>query len=345
MKLALFAGVFPLLIGLALAGLAVAANSSKDTIAEGVTVGGVDVGGLTRAEAIERLDNQIGERTSRPVKIKVAGETRKITADDAGVEVDIEGAADRALTASRDGAFVTRGWREVSGGKLDKDVDAAVSVDERAVGRFVAKVEDDVRRPAVDAELSLEVTDVAVSPHRNGRKLAGASKLETRIIRAFETRESKRRLKAKTVTIKPKVTERDVWAKNPVIVTVARDSQVVRLFRNGRVVRRYRVAVGMPKYPTPVGRFAVDRKEVNPVWNVPDAEWAGDLAGQTIPSGDPRNPLVARWVGISGSIGFHGTKELGSLGTPASHGCVRMRPADVIDLYNRVEVGTPILIA
>jgi lipoprotein-anchoring transpeptidase ErfK/SrfK len=69
------------------------------------------------------------------------------------------------------------------------------------------------------------------------------------------------------------------------------------------------------------------------------------MAGQTIPGGDPRNPLVARWVGISGSVGFHGTKDIGSLGSRASHGCVRMNPADVIDLYDRVEVGTPILIA
>ena len=48
---------------------------------------------------------------------------------------------------------------------------------------------------------------------------------------------------------------------------------------------------------------------------MPDSDWAGDLAGKTIPGGDPRNPLVARWVGISGPVGFHGTKDVGSLGS------------------------------
>jgi lipoprotein-anchoring transpeptidase ErfK/SrfK len=344
-KLALLAGVLPLIVLLALGGLAVAADNSSDTIADGVTVGGVDVGGLTREQAIDRLEQQIGTPSRRPVKVKVAGDTKKLTADDAGVKVDIEGAADRALTASRDGNFIGRGWREVTGGKLDQDVDAAVSVNARAVAKFVKGVEEDVHRPAVDAELSMAVTDVAVSPDKKGRELAGTAKLKERVIRAFETPGSKRRLKAKTEVIKPKVTESEVWAKNPVIVTVAHDAQTVRVFKRGEVVTTYRVAVGQAEFPTPRGRFAVDRKEVNPVWNVPDSDWAGSMAGQTIPGGDPRNPLVARWVGISGPVGFHGTKDSGSIGSRASHGCVRMNPADVIDLYDRVEVGTPILIA
>ena len=49
--------------------------------------------------------------------------------------------------------------------------------------------------------------------------------------------------------------------------------------------------------------------------------------GETIPGGDPRNPLVARWIGFNGSVGFHGTASAGSLGTAASHGCIRMAPA------------------
>ncbi len=85
--------------------------------------------------------------------------------------------------------------------------------------------------------------------------------------------------------------------------------------------------------------------QVDPPWNVPQSDWAGDLAGQTIPGGDPANPLVARWIGFNGSVGFHGTASIGSLGTAASHGCVRMAPADVIDLYDRVAVGTPVLVA
>lgn len=325
--------------------LAWADKSSSDKIADGVTVGGVDVSGLDREAAIARLDQQIGTPSRRPVKVKAAGKIMRLSADDAGVKVDLEGAVDRAMAEGRKGNFIGRGWREVTGGSVEAEQQAAISVDRKAVDKFVDGVAKDVNRPAVNAELSLEVTDVAVSPAKTGRKLTGAAALEKRIVRAFRSPGGKRKVKAQVAALKPSVTERDIWARNPTVITVARDSQIVRLFKNGKVAQTYRVAVGMPKYPTPTGRFAVDRKEKNPIWNVPDADWAGDLAGKTIPSGDPRNPLVARWVGISGSVGFHGTKELGSLGTPASHGCVRMKPSDVIELYDSVEVGAPILIA
>ena len=53
---------------------------------------------------------------------------------------------------------------------------------------------------------------------------------------------------------------------------------------------------------------------------------------------------MARWIGFSGSVGFHGTREAASLGHAASHGCVRMDPKDVIDLFDRVQVGTPVLV-
>ena len=78
---------------------------------------------------------------------------------------------------------------------------------------------------------------------------------------------------------------------------------------------------------------------------MPASAWAGDLAGKVIPEGIRRTLLVARWIGFNGSVGFHGTKSADSLGRAASHGCVRMDPSDVIDLYERLHVGTPVLVA
>ena len=99
-----------------------------------------------------------------------------------------------------------------------------------------------------------------------------------------------------------------------------------------------------PAYPTPTGLFHVIAKQVNPSWSVPNSSWAGSLGGSTIPGGSPDNPLKARWIGITGSVGFHGTGDLWSLGSNASHGCVRMRVPDVINLYRRVHIGTPVYI-
>ena len=65
---------------------------------------------------------------------------------------------------------------------------------------------------------------------------------------------------------------------------------------------------------------------VNPPWHAPDKAWGRCAAGQTIPPDDPRNPLVARWMGYHDGEGIHGTKDIDSLGTQASHGCIRMSP-------------------
>jgi lipoprotein-anchoring transpeptidase ErfK/SrfK len=81
----------------------------------------------------------------------------------------------------------------------------------------------------------------------------------------------------------------------------------------------------------------------NPSWHVPDSDWAGDLAGEVIPPG-PENPIKARWMGIYDGAGIHGTDAVNSIGTNASHGCIRMRIPDVEELYDRVKVGTPVYI-
>ena len=77
---------------------------------------------------------------------------------------------------------------------------------------------------------------------------------------------------------------------------------------------------------------------------VPNSAWAGDLAGTVVPGGIPSNPLKARWLGIYNGAGIHGTSDIGSLGSAASHGCVRMAVPDVIELYDKVPVGAPVYI-
>jgi lipoprotein-anchoring transpeptidase ErfK/SrfK len=338
-------GILALAILGALGGLAVADRASADKVPSGVTVGGVDVGGLTRQGALRKLDVRIGEPSRRAVTVALAGRSRTLTADEAGVRLDLAGAVDTALAQGRRGNFLGRGWRAVSGGTLHAEIPTPIAVDRRAVRDFVGGLAKQVARPAVNAELSLSVTQVAVTPGRDGRRLAGGAKLQRRIVRAFSAPGAKRDFTARTTTVSPAVTEEKVWASNPTIVTVAHDARTVRVFKHGKVTASYRVAVGDPEFPTPRGRFTVQSKQINPPWNVPDSKWAGDLAGKNIPGGDPRNPLVARWIGFSGSVGFHGTKDIASLGNAASHGCVRMNPTDVIDLFDRVQVGTTVLVA
>lgn len=114
------------------------------------------------------------------------------------------------------------------------------------------------------------------------------------------------------------------------------------LYRGDKLYRSYRIAVGQPAYPTPTGSFVVVNKQVDPTWIPPDSDWA--RGAEPIPPG-PDNPLGTRWIGLSyPGVGIHGTPDDASIGSYASHGCIRMHIPDVEDLYERVVVGMPVLI-
>jgi lipoprotein-anchoring transpeptidase ErfK/SrfK len=140
------------------------------------------------------------------------------------------------------------------------------------------------------------------------------------------------------------VATKDLAKRYATVITVDRGTFTLRLFKRLHLAKTYRVAVGMPAYPTPNGLFSVANKAVNPAWTAPNSPWAGAYANETVPGGSAENPLKARWMGVVNGVGIHGTGIPGSIGTRASHGCIRMTVPDVIDLYPRVPVGTPVLI-
>jgi lipoprotein-anchoring transpeptidase ErfK/SrfK len=106
------------------------------------------------------------------------------------------------------------------------------------------------------------------------------------------------------------------------------------------------VAIGAIGYATPTGPFFVLAKARNPDWTMPNSDWvAEDLRGTTIPGGAPENPIKAAFLKLTmDGVGIHGTDNLLSLGTKASHGCVRVRPAAARHLYHIVPVGAPVYI-
>jgi len=147
-----------------------------------------------------------------------------------------------------------------------------------------------------------------------------------------------------TVVERPDRTLVDLARRYPRVIGIDRDAKVLRLYENLRLKRRYKIAVGKQGLESSAGRYEIEEKIVDPPWHAPDKAWAGELAGQTIAPDDPRNPLVARWMGYHDGEGIHGTKDLASLGTQASHGCIRMSPKAVKQLYERVKVGTPVFL-
>lgn len=320
-------------------------RSRHDTIASGVKVGGVDVGGLTPAQAQARLERRLLDPLMEPIVVERGTRSWRLTAKEARIAADVRGSVDAAMQRGRDGNFLTRGWREATGGSVAANLPPELTYDDRAIVRLLDRVRRVVDKPAKDASVTFTGNSVSVAPvpSKNGRKLKAAA-LHKNIRAAIVAPGADRTFVARTRPVKAKVTTADLGRRYPTLVTVNRDGFKLTLFKNLKPVKTYPIAVGQIGLETPAGLYAIQNKQVNPTWNVPNSDWAGDLAGKSIPPG-PDNPLKARWMGIYAGAGIHGTSDGGSLGSAASHGCVRMAVPDVIDLYDRVAVGTPVYIA
>lgn len=108
---------------------------------------------------------------------------------------------------------------------------------------------------------------------------------------------------------------------------------------------RYRVAVGR-RGKQWYGSAYVKGKYVNPAWSPPaDVRRDKPNLPSVIPGGSPRNPMGPRAIMLDREeIAIHGTNRPGSIGSFASYGCIRMQNADILDLYERVGVGTEVVV-
>jgi lipoprotein-anchoring transpeptidase ErfK/SrfK len=141
------------------------------------------------------------------------------------------------------------------------------------------------------------------------------------------------------------VTTDDLAEKYDTVIVINRGGFRLKLFKKLKLKKAYPIAVGQVGLETPAGLYKIQNKAINPAWHVPNSAWAGSLAGTVIPGGVPSNPIKARWLGVYDGVGVHGTDARGSIGTNASHGCIRMLVEDVEELYDEVPVGSPIYIA
>jgi lipoprotein-anchoring transpeptidase ErfK/SrfK len=111
---------------------------------------------------------------------------------------------------------------------------------------------------------------------------------------------------------------------------------------------RYKVGVGREGFQWSGSSHIIAKKEW-PSWTPPPQMIAREAAkGVTIPAymdGGPNNPLGARALYIGGTLfRIHGTNNARSIGGAVSSGCIRMLNADVVHLYNQVDVGAPVYV-
>ncbi len=338
--------IFVAVLVLLLIGGAVAAyaydSSRKDEIAKGVTVAGVNVSGMSSEEAQRHVSAQLKPALEQPVRVNFRRQRFKLSAEEAEVRADVTAMVDEAISQSRDGNIFSRVARDLTGEKEQAEVAARVSYSPQAVTRLVRRVKRRVDRPARDA--SVEFPSVVTVKEQNGLRIEGAD-LRRRVEQALSVPSVERVVKAPARIITPKVTRAELAEKYPVLLVADRGSFALRMYKDLKLQREYIVAVGAVGFDTPAGLYHIQNKAVDPAWSVPTSGWAGSLAGTVVPGGTPENPLKARWLGIYDGAGIHGTDQTASLGTAASHGCIRMSIPDVVELYDQVPVGAPIYIA
>jgi lipoprotein-anchoring transpeptidase ErfK/SrfK len=307
--------------------VASAAAADPTNVPQGVSAGGIDLSGATLDEARIRLETGIGGRINQDLVLGASGKPWTLKMADAKLTFDAVTTAKRALRAKVPGA-----------------VPLKISHSRLAVRAWVASVAGKVAQQPRDATVKITLRHIYRQRAKHGRAL-DQKQVAAAVDAALDDGvNAPRLLHSRLVKVSPRVNANDLARVYGTVVTVDKANFKLRLFKRLKFVKSYGVAVGQPAYPTPSGLFHIANKQVDPVWSVPNSPWAGELQGTTVQGGSAANPLKARWMGIINGVGIHGTGEDYSIGSAASHGCIRMHVADVKDLFPRVPVGTPVLI-
>ncbi|HEX2016828.1 MAG TPA: L,D-transpeptidase/peptidoglycan binding protein [Solirubrobacteraceae bacterium] len=318
-------------------------HARREQIAPGVRVGGVDIGGLSVTAARERLRQQLVAPLEHPVMVRAAGHTFTLTPREARLAVATDQLVGEALRTSRRGSIFTRVIDGLDGHRLNVNLSPRVTYSHAAVKHLIGRVARATGRPARNASVSPGGGGLRQVPGHDGVSVNG-SLLGRQVESALVRPGGDRVLNAPMRVLHPTITTASLGRRYPAYIIIDRAAFRLRFYSHLHLADTYKIAVGRQGLETPGGLYDIQWKEVNPSWHVPNSSWAGALAGKVIPPG-PQDPIKARWMAFNGGAGIHGTSDVGSLGSAASHGCIRMAIPDVIALYSRVPVGTPVFVA
>jgi lipoprotein-anchoring transpeptidase ErfK/SrfK len=318
-------------------------HGQRDTIAKGVKIAGIDVGGMSTKAAREKVRSDITARLQQPIVIAYGKRRFTLHPSTARVGYDIQATVDEAINRSREGTIIGRTWRSITGGSVNANLAPKVRYSHQVVNRFVEGVVKELNRAPQDASLNYSSSGLERIPGRDGLSV-NASQLRNGVLFDIENQRYEGVLRPVAHRTRPSVTTSELSRKYPRVIVIDRSGFTLTLYKNLKHFKSYGIAVGQAGLESPAGLHQVESKQVDPAWNVPNEAWAGSLAGQVIPGGAPDNPLKARWIGFFPGDGIHGTADDASIGSAASHGCIRMHVPDVEDLYDRVEVGDPVYV-
>lgn len=334
------AGVF-LLVGVLVlgSGAAYAAyryeRSQEGRILPGVTIGEVEVGEMTRDEAIAAVREAAESDLSREIEVRARGRSWHVTPAELGTEADVEAKVDRALALGEGMPWHERAFIRIFDRPVEERLPVRFSRNGEMIKRFLGIVEEASYVSPSDAAIGIENGEVVLQRPQMGRELK--TKTARKMLRAA-IRDGRPLVTLPVTKLEPEVTPESLGMS--IVVRISENRLYV--YEGLRVIKRYDVATGTGGYPTPQGTWNIWDKRENPTWVNPAPDgWGADLPAVIGPG--PGNPLGTHALYLDApGIRIHGTYAESSIGTYASHGCIRMRIAESKELFAMIPTGTQV---
>lgn len=302
------------------------------------TVLGVDVTGMRREGAVNRIREEAVAPLMTPLTVSFRGREWVINPTELNLNVDVEALVDMAYRAGWERSVFERALRRAFNRPLDINVGLEYSLDRDILAKKLNAIAAQIDCEVVNASLDFDFNTgkLTFHPSRDGLRMDVEATMKV-VEEALLS--SDRVMEPVVVVTPPSLKSEDVQT----VLVVDIMGNTLKWYNKDTLVKTYYVATGQPKYPTPLGKYYIIRKEKNPVWINPNAEWSKDMPPRIEPG--PDNPLGARALVTSaggGTVLIHGTNNL----VPGlySHGCIRMANWAIIELFDHVSVGTPVFI-
>jgi lipoprotein-anchoring transpeptidase ErfK/SrfK len=300
-----------------------------------VTIGGFDVSDMELERAREAVEDAVASPLLQPVEITFNSETYTLNPAES-LTVDMDGMFTEAMIAKTHVTLPERAYRFVAQEPLETEVETMLDVDGTPVSSWIDEVASTIDTDPVNASVELVEGEVVVTSSTVGYRTLRDEASEAITLALLEGEKS---VSLPVEVVEPEVAEEDLgkW------IIVDLSERRLYLHEGVEVVDKYGVAIGTARHPTPRGSWEIVQKRYMPTWRNPGSAWAADMPDYIGPG--PSNPLGTRALNLNASgIRIHGTTANSSIGRAASHGCMRMHRWDVEELYEKVEVGTPVFV-
>jgi lipoprotein-anchoring transpeptidase ErfK/SrfK len=311
-------------------------------VTKGVTLAGHDLSGMNPTQVRSTIEDAVTSPAMQP--IKVLGTTTSWSLDPKGiVTVDADAIVHEAYAPARNASLVTRLYSRIANQPLPAEIKPVYAVATSTLSAWVAEAAAVVDTKPVDATRTIVNYTIKIKPEIYGATVdqpTAVSVLAKALTDDALTSES-RTTSLPVEVVAPHVLKSSF--KTAIVVSIR--LRRVHLYHGDVLVKTYPCAPGQIQYPTPLGDFKVIRKQKNAPWINPGSAWAASMP-HSIPGG-PGNPMGDRKIGINyPGVFLHGIppSEYSSIGTRASHGCMRMMPSAIHDLFPRVKIGDPVFI-